>query len=107
MKRQNGKKELYLPRLLEQIRRETGLTMMAVCSGGAGLHEVGNWSARFAELLERVPEGLTLLISVVCGNDWYAWQNIQPLGQDVVFASTALCEGMKAKGGRRWCRLDT
>ena len=91
------KKELYLPRLLAKIRHETGLTMMAVCSGGAGLHNVGQWSARFEELLARVPDKWRLIVAVLCGNDWYADQGVLPLSSAVKEAGAELCEAMKAK----------
>ena len=97
MKRPNKKQDKYLPRLLEKIRQQTGLTMMAVCSGGGALHDVGRYSARFDELLARVPDNLRVIVGVICGNDWYAKKNIKPLDNSVKTAAAELCEAMKMK----------
>ena len=55
----------YLPELLAELRRDTGLVFMAVCSGGATLANPGEWSASFEELLERVPAGVRMILREV------------------------------------------
>ena len=97
MKKGKKKQASYFPRLLAQIRKESGLTMMAVCSGGAALSKPGDQGALFSELLERVPDDLQILIAVICGNDWYAQRNIRVLDTAVLEAGTSLCAAMSAK----------
>ena len=71
MKKDNGRKLLYLPRLLAEIHRETGLTFFAACCGGSALFNVSNGAAYYAQLLAEVPPGVKYLIPVVCGNGFY------------------------------------
>ena len=61
--------------------------------------QVDQWSARFSQLLECAPVGLKLLVSVICGNDWY--NSKQCVDQNVLDAATQLCEGMKCKSERQ------
>ena len=44
-KSRSGKKTEYLPKLLAEIRAETGLVFIAVCSGGAAVYNLGNGCA--------------------------------------------------------------
>jgi len=48
----------YLPEVLAEIYKETGLVCMAVCSGGAQLVGPGKDAATYDELLAHVPFGL-------------------------------------------------
>ena len=70
-KTRSGKHTEYLPKLLAEIRAETGLVFVAVCSGGAAVYNPGNGGAYFHELLAQVPDGVRYVISVICGNDIY------------------------------------
>ena len=67
----SGGRPKNLPELLAEIRAETGLVFVAVCSGGAAVYNPGSGGAYFHELLAHVPDGVRYLISVVCGNDIY------------------------------------
>ena len=97
MKASRKKKDYYLPRVLAQIRRETGLTFMAVCAGGAVLFSRGRKEVEFSQLMERVPDNVSAVIAIVCGNDWYAQQNVRSLDAAVKTSGATLCEAMKAK----------
>ena len=69
--RKNGKGTVeYLRECFAELHRAIGLVFMAVCSGGAKLTEPGAWSASFQELLQRVPEGVRMIIPIVGGSDF-------------------------------------
>ena len=70
-KSRSGKHTEYLPKLLAEIRAETGLVFVAVCSGGAAVHNPCKGGAYFSELLAHVPGSVRYVISVICGNDIY------------------------------------
>ena len=97
-----GKPQEYLPELLALLWRETGLVLMAVCSGGAALCASRNSAAAtFAELLQCVPDGLRVLIAILCGNDFLdgRWAGVR-LGarrREVYDAAAALSNAMRAK----------
>ena len=46
--------------------------------------------------MDRVPVGgVRFIIAVVCGNDWYDANRVQPLGADVLSAADSLCARMR------------
>ena len=55
------KTEYYLPRLLSELQRHTGLTIFALCSGGAAILHRSNGSALYSEMLDYVPSGLQFI----------------------------------------------
>ena len=61
--------EYYLPRLLEELKRHTGHTIFALCSGGAVLLHRSNGAALYSEMLDHVPIGLRFIVLVTFGND--------------------------------------
>ena len=72
MKKANGKQHFYLNAVLTQLQAETGLTFVAVCSGGAALAHPCGGAAHFVEMLDRVPRGVQYLVTTACGNDYYS-----------------------------------
>ena len=96
LKKGDGSKSLYLPRVLQYLKEAFGLTFMAVCSGGAALSRPGGkYAATYDQMLAYLPEGgVRFLIAIVCGNDWYGWP-VHPLGTDVMDAAQSLCRRMR------------
>ena len=89
----------YLPELLAQLRRETGLIFVAVCSGGAALCQPSDArAASFAELLEHVPYDLKVIVAIVCGNDLFdhRWK-FDSRKADCYRAAEDLCDGMRCR----------
>ena len=70
---------------------------MVVYSGGAALSRpCGKWAASYDQMLSYLPHGgVDYLIPIICGNDWYHFRRVQPLGRDVMGAAKALCERMR------------
>ncbi len=92
-KYRSGNKDEYLERLLAEIREETGLVFIAVCSGGAALFNPGSGGAYFQQLLAQVPDGVRFLISVICGNDIYR----SPFTEDLQLAAEDFCAAVREK----------
>ena len=66
-----GKQDQYVGRMLKEVWRVTGWVFMAVYKGGAALAAVRG-SVTFAQLLEEVPSGVDVVVSVIMGNDFYS-----------------------------------
>ena len=99
----SGKRKVeYLPELLAELWRDTGLVFMAVCSGGATLCNPGEWSASFEEMLERVPSGIRMIIPIVCGNDILVNWKVPEFQSAWAAAATRLCAGMRAKSATQF-----
>ena len=84
MKRGKNSKYEYLPEVLSELRRRTGLTCMAICSGGAQLVSPSSGAATYAQLLSRVPSGgVMALVAIVSGNDVYnrVWRKGAEIGR--------------------------
>ena len=103
MKNMNGKKLRYLPRLLAEIHRETGLIFVAACCGGAALFSVSHGAAYCAQLLAEVPSGVKYLIPVLCGKDFYngSWNDA------VGLAAADFCEAARARCEHVFAIVDT
>ena len=102
-KRPNGRSTTvhYLPQLLQDIWDATGMVFIAICSGGAALERPDGQGARFEELLARAPDGLDVVIAIICGNDFLkGWGAVQyrPAWDS---AAVALVSGMQAKATRQ------
>ena len=102
-KRPNGRSTTvhYLPQLLQDIWDATGMVFIAICSGGAALERPDGQGARFEELLARAPDGLDVVIAIICGNDFLkGWEAVQyrPAWDS---AAVALVSGMQAKATRQ------
>ena len=87
----------YLPELLADLWRDTGLVFMAVCSGGAALTNPTKWTVTFDELLDRVPASVRMIIPIVCGNDILVNWKVPTFRDAWATAAERLCEGMRAK----------
>ena len=87
----------YLPEMLADLWRDTGLVFMAVCSGGAALTNPTKWTVTFDELLDRVPASVRMIIPIVCGNDILVNWKVPTFRDAWATAAERLCEGMRAK----------
>ena len=90
-----------MPRLLEELKRRTGHTFFALCSGGAALLHRSNGAALYSEMLDHVPIGLRFIVLVTFGNDWYN-TTVESLSQPLRVAAERLCIRMQALSERQF-----
>ena len=94
----------YLPDSLQSLWERTGFVFKAYCCGGAALVKPMGRGVRFVDMLSLVPNGLQVIIPIVCGNDflggggWYVDKYDPKLNEAV----QNLCVGMKAKSRRQF-----
>ena len=90
-------KKVYVPDLLAELWRDTGLVFMAVCSGGASPASPTEWTVTSQELLKVIPAGICMIIVIFCGNDILT--NFKVLAFQAAWATAAerLREDMRAK----------
>ena len=73
---------------------------MAVCAGGSALTSPSGGGLKYSELLAEVPDGLDLVIPVICGNDFYKRGHIVEFDNAWLGAVAELCEGVNKKRSR-------
>ena len=100
-KKSKKKTDHYLPRLLAELQRYTGLTIFALCSGGAGILHRSNGSALYSEMLDYVPSGLQFILLMTFGNDWYN-TTVKSFCQPLRVAAERLCIKMQTLSERQF-----
>ena len=93
----SGRKVDYMPEMLERLRQATGKVFMAICSGGAALVGTSGNGATYEQLLAAAPDGLEVLIAVICGNDFFKKGRVPSYDAAWDEAAGVLVSGMQSK----------